>query len=315
MQLELIAPWYAENKSDSLILDFFDSIPKYPFAVTTVVATPGSLQIPFTLRSRKYTARLTPAWIKDARTGEERLVFAGSREELVERALRFLAVQQIARTQLTPDLETGRQEVTVFFTLSMLRRHLEDLGHGFRLSSIREALDILSGTLLEVRSESGEETGRGWILRIYVGCAAGQRALSYHPLATQAILERAYFPIHQTRVGSLKCPLARWLTTRMSHGSYQARTNDSYRIGLETILEERGLPPTGRLWDSLKSVREALREMCRGRILSERLPFEEKLIRVRRKGRPRIMDARWTLYPACSGQISVKGAQPGVNRR
>ena len=117
------------------------------------IPKPERLEVPFTLRGKKYTAFVAPAQITDARTGQERLVFPGSREELVERALRFIAVQQIARTKLTPDLETGHQAVTVFFTLSMLRRHLEDLGHGFKLSEIKEALDILSDTLIEIRLE------------------------------------------------------------------------------------------------------------------------------------------------------------------
>jgi hypothetical protein len=34
--------------------------------------------------------------------------------------------------------------VTIFFSLSMLRRHLEELGHGYKLSEIKEALDILA---------------------------------------------------------------------------------------------------------------------------------------------------------------------------
>jgi len=45
--------------------------------------------------------------------------------------------------RLTPDGK--RHSVTVFFTLSMIRRHLEKLGHGFNLSEIKEALEILSG--------------------------------------------------------------------------------------------------------------------------------------------------------------------------
>ncbi len=32
----------------------------------------------------------------------------------------------------------------------MLRRHLEKLGHGFKLNEIKEALDILSGTMIEL---------------------------------------------------------------------------------------------------------------------------------------------------------------------
>ena len=49
----------------------------------------------------------------------------------------------------------------MFFTLSMIRRHLEDLGHGFKLSEIKEALDILSDTLIEIRLDSDGEPGQG----------------------------------------------------------------------------------------------------------------------------------------------------------
>src|SRR5260370_17300861 len=162
LQRELLAPWYSQNTSESRTLELFDAMPKYPYPVTTTIEKPERLEISFTLRGLKYTAFITTAQITDARTAEQRLVFPGAREELVERALRFIAVQQIARTRLTPDTETGHHSVTVVFTLSMLRRHLEDLGHGFKLSEIKEALDILSNTLIELRldDESGQSKGR-----------------------------------------------------------------------------------------------------------------------------------------------------------
>ena len=91
-------------------------------------------------------------------------------------------------------------------------------------------------------------------------------AMTYHPLATQAILGLAFYPINQVRVGKLKRPLARWLTTRMSHNYRQARKNgyvhnDGYHISLQTILEERGLPREKRLRANVEAVREAIEEM------------------------------------------------------
>ena len=157
VQLELLAPWYSENKRDSRTLDLFDAIPKYPFAVTTTIPKLERLEVPFTLRGQRYTALVAPARITDARTKEERLMFPGSREELVERALRFIAVQQIAKTKLTPDAQTGTHGITVFFTLSMIRRHLEEIGHGYKLSAIKEALDILADTSIEIRLDSDAE--------------------------------------------------------------------------------------------------------------------------------------------------------------
>jgi hypothetical protein len=316
-QLELLAPWYTQHPSESRTLDFFDAIPKYPFAVTTTIPKPERLEVPFTLRGKKYTAFVAPARITDARTGQERLVFPGSREELVERALRFIAVQQIARTKLIPDSETGHQAVTVFFTLSMLRRHLEDLGHGFKLSEIKEALDILSDTLIEIRlpdDEPGNKRRRfmkGTILTNYTGDFAeadptgedSRAAMTFHPLATQAILQLAFYPINQLRVGKLKRPLARWLTTRMSHNYRQAKKhsyvqNDGYHISLKTILDERGLLREARLRANVEAVRAAVEEMKQQRILSEMRPFDEKLVHAPSKRRPKIVDAVWTLYPS-----------------
>jgi DNA-binding transcriptional regulator YiaG len=106
VQLELLAPWYTRHPSESRTLDFFDAIPKYPFSVTTTLPKAQRIEAPFTLRGKKYLAEILPAQIKDAQ-GQERLVFPEAREELVERALRFIAVQQIAKTKLTPDLQTG----------------------------------------------------------------------------------------------------------------------------------------------------------------------------------------------------------------
>jgi hypothetical protein len=318
VQLELLTPWYTQNTSESRTLELYDAIPKYPFAVTTAIPKPERLEVPFTLRGQRYTAVIAPAQITDARTKEERLVFPGSREELVERALRFIAVQQIAKTKLTPDAQ-GTHAVTVFFTLSMIRRHLEELGHGYKLSEIKEALDILARTFIEIRLDSDPEPGQkkrrrflqGTILTNYIGDFAegdstgedSRAAMTFHPLATQAILSLAFYPINQLRVGKLKRPLARWLTTRMSHNYRQARKNsfvqkDGYHISLQTILEERGLPRVMRLWDNVKSVRLALEEMKKARFLSEMRPFDEELIHAKSKGRPKIVDVIWTLYPS-----------------
>ena len=49
------------------------------------------------------------------------------------------------------------------------------------------------------------------------------------------------------------------------------------------------------------SVREALAEMKDRKILANAHPFDEKLVRASTKGRPKITDAVWTLYP--SGEL------------
>src|SRR5208337_3926095 len=198
--------------------------------------------------------------------------------------------------------------------LSMLRRHLEELGHGYKLSEIKEALDILADTRIAVEEQTIEaKTGRqrrtrdfSSILTHYTastieGDHNGEEtyiAMTFHPAATAAILQLAFYPINQLRVGKLKRPLARWLTTRMSHNYRQARKNsyvqnDGYHISLKTILDERGLPREVRLRANVEAVRAALGEMKQRRILSEMRPFDEKMIHAPSKRRPKIVDAIW----------------------
>jgi hypothetical protein len=319
VQLELLAPWYAQRPEDSHTLDLFDAVPKYPFATTRFVDQAERIAVDFKFAGKRYRAEILPAQIKDPATGHERLVFPGGREELVDRALRYLAVQQIAKVKLTPDGK--RHSVTVFFTLSMIRRHLEKLGHGFNLSEIKEALDILSGTMMEIFLLDGDAAQqprrtrtrsiKGTILTSYTkdfseGDETGEAslvAMTFHQLVTAAILQMAYFPINALRVGKLKSTLARWLTTRMSHNYRQARKNgwldgDGYHISLETILAERGLVKEKRLRDNVDSVRAALQEMKKEKILFQPKPYDEKLTLATGRGGRKIVGALWTLYPS-----------------
>jgi hypothetical protein len=52
------------------------------------------------------------------------------------------------------------------------------------------------------------------------------------------------------------------------------------------------------LRETLKSVRDALEEMKQQRILSELRPYDEELIQAPSKGRPKVVDATWMLYPS-----------------
>jgi hypothetical protein len=49
VQLELLAPWYTQNTSESRTLELFDAIPKYPYSVTTTIPAPARLEVPYYL--------------------------------------------------------------------------------------------------------------------------------------------------------------------------------------------------------------------------------------------------------------------------
>jgi hypothetical protein len=109
VQLELLAPWYTQNTSESRTLDFFDAIPKYPFPVTTTITKAERIQSPFTLRRRRYVAEILPTQIKDGETGQERT--AGSR-----------TFQVCTRTVVTTSNKLVSWQVGVFIPGCGLRR-------------------------------------------------------------------------------------------------------------------------------------------------------------------------------------------------
>ena len=58
VQLELLAPWYAQRPEDSHTLDLFDAVPKYPFATTRFVDQAERIAVDFNFASKRYRAEI-----------------------------------------------------------------------------------------------------------------------------------------------------------------------------------------------------------------------------------------------------------------
>jgi hypothetical protein len=71
VQLELLAPWYAQRPEDSRTLDLFDAVPKYPFATTRFVDQAERIAVDFKFGTRLYRSEILPAQIKDSKTGQD----------------------------------------------------------------------------------------------------------------------------------------------------------------------------------------------------------------------------------------------------
>ncbi|MDQ3625374.1 MAG: hypothetical protein M3463_23340 [Verrucomicrobiota bacterium] len=271
----------------------------------------------FTFQGHTYRTEITPATLKDS-AGIARMVFPGGREQLVEQALRYLAVQNIAKTHITSASGHSLYCVT---TLSQLRRVLGTWGHEFKIAEIQQAIDILAGTQISLLYDQpgGGRSGRQRVRKIRaniltqsINDAVMDRgdlerasvAVAFHPLATKAILAMAFWPINVLRVARLKSPLARWLTMRLSHNFRNVERPTildpglGYHIRLSTILEERGTQRETRVRACVEKVRHALREMAENDILNRLKPFEEELRKKKAGKTLAIEDALWTLFPS-----------------
>jgi hypothetical protein len=148
LQIELFDSWFAatDEADNSRTLAFWDVIPwrllshRRKAKLPEVIIFDG-VKID---ENREATVFLTPAILRpDPNSKESRVIFPGVREELVERALRKMAVHKLAACQLQSNPRDDSMAVAIAFSLYQLRQELEHTGHGFNLTQIREALQVM----------------------------------------------------------------------------------------------------------------------------------------------------------------------------
>ena len=320
-ELPLFEGFFSADKNESRTFEIFDALPKYVYAKVRKAKDLTPITKTITLRRRDQMGKaeelqvqvtLSAAVIK-GQDGTGQAIYPGAREELVERAIRKLAVQQVVNTGLHTIPQSGAQIVRVSFTLYQLRKELTAQGHGFKVVELKEALEVLNKATVNLAC-SKDRTLHGissavfsnYVYRYDDGDESGRQSkvsVDYHPLATHAIINLAFFPINYRRVMSLASPLARWLATRLSHRFRQATKtafldNVSYQISLETILGESGIARASRLRDNVATVRQALAQMVKEEVLHAMRPYEEKLAYASTKGRKKVTDVVWQLFPS-----------------
>ncbi len=320
LQFELFDSWFATpgEVEHSRTLAFWDVIPwrllshKRNSKLPEVIVFEG-VKIS---EDREATVSLTPAILRSQPgTKDAMVIFPGVREELIERALRKLAVHKLASLQVQPNATDQGTAVTIVFSLHQLRQELEQTGHGFNLAQIGEGLEVmhLCNVSVECSGDSIVHKKKGPILPTLEIVADpadedGKRMLyraSFHPLASAAILGELYFPVNYTRVMTLTQPLARWITNLLNNRFRYAtkgigEKKRSFRLTLKRILSDSGMRPEPRIRDNIARVRSAITELREAGFLDLGVSVEdiEKLKMGRTAGRAKIIDAEWELFPS-----------------
>ncbi len=320
-ELPLFDGFFSADKNESRTFEIFDALPKYVYAKVRKAKDLTPITKTITLRRRNEAGKqeelqvqvtLSAAVIK-GQDGTGQAIYPGAREELVERAIRKLAVQQVVNTGLHTVPQSGAQIIRVSFTLYQLRKELTSQGHGFKVVELKEALEVLNKATVNLAC-SKDRTLHGISSAVFSNYTyvydeddeSGQSSkvsVDYHPLATQAIINLAFYPINYQRVMSMASPLARWLATRLSHRFRQATKTafvdgGSYQISLETILSESGIARASRLRDNVATVRQALTQMIKENVLHSMRPYQEDLSYASTKGRKKVTDVVWQLFPS-----------------
>ncbi len=317
-QIELFDSWFAtkDETDNSRTLAFWDVIPwrlishkrngKLPEVITFDGVKIDDQQ--------EATVFLTPAILRpNPSSKESRVLFPGVREELVERALRKMAVHKLAATQVQSNPRDNSMAVAIAFSLHQLRQELLNTGHGFNMVQLREALQVmrLCDVAVECQGDTFVHGKAGPILPTleYIADPSdtdGKRTLyrvTFHPLASAAILGEFYHPINYVRVMTLTQPLARWITNLLNVRFRYAtqgigEKKRSFRLTLKRVLSDSGMHREPRMFDNIERIREAINELREAGFLERGMILDqiETLKYEKTAGRPKISGAEWELY-------------------
>jgi hypothetical protein len=254
-QLALFQTFLANNdeQRDNLsnAIDLWDSVPRY--SVSRQAMTKGRIagqflqkhEMTFQYRGKTYTRTIFPARVVDL-DGEDRDYYPSATEELIEDALRKIATEQHAGYFDRTNYGSG-----VRFTLHALREELKKRGHARSYQQIVLALNILSGTTIQIAAKDAQ--GEGVTRSTYFPhLAAVSRTklrddpkakwvVQFHPLVTQSIDQVTYRQYNYALMMSHSTQLARWLHKQLVLKNTFAELSKPFEMRYSTIKRDSGL--------------------------------------------------------------------------
>ncbi|AHB49955.1 hypothetical protein W911_04685 [Hyphomicrobium nitrativorans NL23] len=319
LQYDLFTRFFGKPENLSNTIELWDALPKYSFSARMqALLRDASGRLPLYQRAFDYrpapkagnptltcTLSLQPASLLI--DGKRVDFYPSTDEELIEEVLKKIFTDQACGYH-----DSRRGESWVRFTLHMIRTELARRGRTRSIAEIKQSLEILSKTVVDVaiegrgakravytnpilsdltrvtRLDLAEDPKSMWTARLPALLSASINALSYRQFNYAVLM-------------SLKSPLARWLHKRLSHEYTNAHLTHPYRILYSTIDRDSGLLHNCRTSANLKSIERALDELIAHRVL---LATDS----ARRMDGASIRDVLFTLTPHVDFVSDIKAA-------
>jgi hypothetical protein len=306
----------AEREQLSNTIDLWDSVPRYSVSrqamikMRTADGFLGLLEIKFSYKGASLKAVIQPARIREE-GGATLDYYPSANEELVEDALRKIAAEEQQGFFDKANCRSG-----VVFSLYMLREELKKRGHARSYQEIIKSLQILSGSLIEIRADEGVDMEAFTRTNYLPSLAAVSRrklkdnpdakwVAQFHPLVTQSVDALTYRQFNYHRMMAHNTQLARWLHKQLSLKFTFASIANTFDILYSTVKRDSALINYKRERDGIDALDKAFDELREQSVLT-RVEKKETL-----GARGKIEDVKYTLYPTMEFIREVKAA----NRR
>jgi hypothetical protein len=304
-------------------IDLWDSIPRYSITrkKEEELRLPGGFLpirvVDFQYRGKAYTAQIRPARLdvkdSDGKTSGVTIEhYPSAREELIEHALRKLAVEQYAGFYDRADYRSG-----VTFTLYRLRQELASQGHAMTYEGLVEGLEILHYAFLAVIDTESDADDQSMISQPYLPALAkvnrnvravdtdAKWAVQFHGLVTHSINQITYRQFNYQRMMKCSTQLARWLISQLVLKFTQASIATSFNMKFSTIKRDSGLlNGYTRQRDAIAALDEAWDEVKGLGAIMVIKKVEERGIRAK------LEDVTYTLLP--SREFSAEQRKPPI---
>lgn len=252
-------------------VELWDSMPRYSMSrqemsklrVQDEFLRPHKVR--FQHRGGSYTCVITPAYTTDF-DGKGRYFYPSASEELVEEALRKLAVEKGGGYY-----DEGNRRSGVAFSLYELRAEMGRQGHTRSYQEIVQSLNILSHCVVDlVPDGEGEKHITSACLPLLAAVSAKQLetdpdsrwVVQFHPLVTASIDQAAPRQYNYELTMSLTTQLARWLHKQLVIKYTFADAAKPFEIRFSTVKRDSGLlQGYARSRDEVRKLDEAFAEL------------------------------------------------------
>ncbi len=302
-----------EHEAGSLsnVITLWELIPKYTgdYLNSQGESIPNDFKRQFTIYDSTFTLTMFPGtYYPNRKSAKPQRRFPGVREQIVEQALIHLACIQAQAEEVN-----GEVSYYITFSIREIGSILKAMGRTHSNTQIREALEVLSSSIMTITREGENATSsRNPIIpsftraEIKSGDLSGKDnwKIKLHPLVTHAIKTVGYRQFQYDLSKDL-APWAGYLQRQMHYAAPNISSENPLKIKLSELRNRTpGLIHKATV-TSIKAVERELTKMQDSGLV-ETFVIDEIFAKRPGRGRPSPIDAEFTLFPGIDWVRHVK---------